>query len=75
MEYLISSFSSLRQYVLLLFIYYKRSVLKRLPWLFIHIWVLGMTTQDKCKTVNSEYTVPNSKYDHSIYPHLLGYSN
>jgi uncharacterized protein VirK/YbjX len=36
---------------------------------------LRFTTKDKCDTVNSEYTVPNSKYDHSTYPHLLGYIN
>jgi hypothetical protein len=35
-----------------------------LQWLF-DIKVLGMNTQDKCDTVNNEYTVANRKYDHS----------
>jgi hypothetical protein len=33
---------------------------------------LRFTTKDKSDTVNSEYTVPNSKYDHSPYSQLLG---
>jgi hypothetical protein len=45
---------------MLLFNYYKTRVIIWLPWLF-HIKVLGMTTQEKYITANSEYTDPNSK--------------
>jgi hypothetical protein len=34
-----------------------------------------MTTKGKCDTVNSEYTVANSKYNPLSYTHLLGYIN
>jgi hypothetical protein len=33
--------------------------------LLFDIKVLGMNRQDKCDTVNNEYTVANRKYDHS----------
>jgi hypothetical protein len=32
-------------------------------------YVVAIVTRD---TVNCEYTVPNSKYEHSLYLHLLG---
>jgi hypothetical protein len=43
--------------------------------MFLHVYVLGMTTKSKYDTVNSVYSVPNSKYDHLSCPPLLGYIN
>jgi hypothetical protein len=56
-----------------LFSYLKPKIVTWLPWLF-HIYGYGRTTQNKCDTVNSEYTLRNSKH-HSKYPHLFIYIN
>jgi hypothetical protein len=34
-----------------------------------------MITKCKCDTVNSEYTLANSKYYHLSYTNMLGYIN
>jgi hypothetical protein len=53
-----------------LFSYYKMKVLIRLTRLFL-INVLRRTTQYKCVSVNSAYTVRKSKYEQSIYLNLV----
>jgi hypothetical protein len=71
---MISSVASLWELVMFLFSYYKPTIVTWLPLLF-YIYGIGRTTQNKCDTVNREYTVRNSKYEYSPYPHLLDYIN
>jgi hypothetical protein len=69
---MIYSVASLTKFVMFLFSFYKTRALIRLPWLVL-VNVLGMTTKGKYVTVNSVYGVPNCKYDHLSYPHLLSF--
>jgi hypothetical protein len=57
---MLSSVASLWEFVMFLFSYYKSTIVTWLPLLF-DIYGLERTTQNKCDTVNREYTVRNNK--------------
>jgi hypothetical protein len=67
--YMIFSVASLCGLVLFLFSYYKPTIVTCLA-LFFHIYGIGRTTQNKCDTVNRDYTVRNSETN--IYHILIG---